>query len=78
MYMARTTQVTLERAPTHERRRWENPDNGHRGYVEPTRTYQRASGRYCREFQQTVVIGGREESAYGTACRQPDGQWEVQ
>lgn len=35
------------------------------------------AGRYCREFQQTVMIGGRSESAYGTACLQPDGAWEV-
>jgi surface antigen len=34
-------------------------------------------GAYCREFQQTVSIGGREERAYGTACRQPDGSWKV-
>jgi len=34
-------------------------------------------GRYCREFLQEVVIGGRKEQAYGTACRQPDGSWEV-
>lgn len=29
----------------------------------------------CREFQQTVTIGGRAEPAYGTACRQVDGSW---
>ncbi len=34
-------------------------------------------GNYCREFRQTVTIGGRSEKAYGTACRQPDGAWEV-
>ncbi len=35
------------------------------------------SGRYCREFQQSVVIGGQSEQAYGIACQQPDGSWEV-
>jgi len=24
------------------------------------------------------VIGGKNEKAYGTACRQPDGSWKVQ
>jgi surface antigen len=24
-----------------------------------------------------VTIGGKAESAYGTACRQPDGTWKV-
>jgi triosephosphate isomerase len=39
--------------------------------------YEPIAGRYCREFQQTVTIGGRTEQAYGTACMQPDGAWEV-
>jgi surface antigen len=25
-----------------------------------------------------VVIGGQQEDAYGVACRQPDGSWEIQ
>jgi surface antigen len=55
---------------------WTNPQTGHRGSVTTTRKY-RTSGRQCREFQQTVVIGGREEQAYGNACRQPDGSWKI-
>ena len=31
----------------------------------------------CREFQQTITVGGRTETAYGTACRQPDGDWKI-
>lgn len=31
----------------------------------------------CREFQQKILIDGKEQSAYGTACRQPDGSWRV-
>ncbi|MCZ6875908.1 MAG: hypothetical protein O7G88_20660 [bacterium] len=41
------------------------------------RTYQIDSGQYCREYQQTVVIGGQEDRAFGTACRQPDGSWQI-
>jgi hypothetical protein len=29
-----------------------------------------------REYQTTVVVGGREVDAYGTACLQPDGSWK--
>lgn len=57
---------------------WRNPDTGNYGSVTPTRTYQTAAGRYCREFQQEVVIGGKREQAFGTACRQPDGSWQIQ
>lgn len=29
-----------------------------------------------REYQTTVVVGGRNVPAYGTACLQPDGSWK--
>jgi hypothetical protein len=31
----------------------------------------------CREFQQTVTIGGRPQQAVGTICQQADGTWKV-
>lgn len=77
VYAARTTQASLEHTQTGTTSTWVNPDSGHSGTVTPTETYQRDDGRYCREFQQTVTIGGQTESAYGTACRQPDGSWEI-
>jgi len=75
--MARTTQDTLENNETGETSRWDNPDAEEKGAVTPTETYQRDDGRYCREFQQTVVIGGETKQAHGTACRQPDGSWKI-
>jgi len=66
-------------APMGSRVTWSNPENGHAGSVTPVREgTDRATGAYCREFQQTVTIGGREQQAYGTACRQPDGSWQIQ
>jgi len=56
---------------------WRNPDNGHHGSFTPVRTFQRNDGRYCREFQQKIVVGGKVQEGYGTACRQPDGNWEI-
>ena len=35
------------------------------------------TGNYCREFQNEVIINGRAEQAYGTACRQSDGTWRI-
>lgn len=57
---------------------WNNPDSGHSGSVTPTKTYQLASGQYCREYRQTITIGGEPQTSYGTACRQPDGTWQIQ
>ena len=54
---------------------WES--NGASGSVQATRVGVSESGRQCREFQQTVTVGGRTEQAYGTACLQPDGSWEI-
>ena len=56
---------------------WNNPDSGHSGSVTPVRDGTSSDGLYCREFQQTVTIGGKTQSAYGTACRQPDGTWRI-
>jgi surface antigen len=67
----------LETVPSGATTEWHNPDSGHYGTVMPTRTYQMASGTYCREYQQTVTIGGELHRSYGTACRQPDGQWKI-
>lgn len=56
---------------------WRNPDSGNSGTVTPTREGTAANGDYCREFQQSVTVGGKSEQAFGTACRQPDGSWKV-
>ncbi len=65
-------------APLGETISWNNPESGNYGTITPTREgTHKPTGRYCREYQQTIVVGGQEESAYGTACRQPDGSWEI-
>jgi hypothetical protein len=46
--------------------------------IAPTRGDDTDGGRYCREYTATAVIAGREQQIYGTACRQPDGAWELQ
>ncbi|MBL28087.1 MAG: hypothetical protein CMM50_11135 [Rhodospirillaceae bacterium] len=76
-YASRAYSQSLETAPSGQTTVWHNPDSGHSGTYTPTRTYQTAEGQYCREFQQTVEIGGEKQSAYGTACRQPDGTWKI-
>jgi surface antigen len=68
---------TLEHVPDGETIVWQNPNVGGAYQVTPAETYQRADGRYCREYVTEVIIGGRREQAYGTACRQPDGSWQV-
>ncbi len=64
-------------APVGQAIAWNNPDSGHVGTVTPIREGQDQAGNYCREFQSTVTIDGRQERAYGTACRQPGGDWRT-
>jgi hypothetical protein len=54
---------------------WES--GGATGTVQTIRSGTSTSGLQCREFQQTVTVGGRKEEAYGTACLQPDGSWQI-
>ncbi len=68
---------SLEYSQTNETTHWSNPDTGNAYSMTPTRTWQSDNGRYCREYTSDVVIGGRRERSYGTACRQPDGSWKV-
>ncbi len=76
-FEAQAAHRAFETVPSGTAVPWTNPDSGHSGTVTPTRTYQAASGAYCREYQQTALINGKEERAYGKACRQPDGSWKV-
>ena len=71
-----TAQRALETAPSGKAVAWTNPDSGHSGTVTPVRTFE-SNGAFCREYQQTVTIGGRPEESFGTACRQPDGSWRI-
>lgn len=64
-------------APVGETINWNNPQSGNHGSYTPVRDGYSTSGRYCREYQQTVTVGGKTQSGYGTACRQPDGSWEI-
>jgi surface antigen len=75
--LAQSMQRSLESAPSGQAVAWQNPDSGHYGTVTPTQTYRAPNGEPCREFQQTITVGGRTEEGYGTACRQPDGTWKI-
>jgi surface antigen len=74
--MYRTSQNAFENVPTGQSTTWRNPDSGNYGTCTPTRTYN-DDGMNCREFTQTIVVGGRMQEGYGTACRMPDGSWQI-
>ena len=68
--------MALEWLPVGRLKVWRNPENGHWGTVTAMRTYQNAKGLWCREYRQTVTIGGDENQDIGVACRNADGVWQ--
>ena len=68
-------QIAATTAEVGERIYWDT-DDAH-GYVETTRQGTSSRGLQCREYQQSITVGGETEEAYGSACLQPDGSWKV-
>lgn len=65
-------------APLNQSINWNNPESGHSGSVTPVREGRNsASGNLCRQYKQTIVVDGRAETAYGTACQERDGTWTL-
>lgn len=74
---ARDVNIMAQSAPIGQQINWSNPNSNRYGSTKATRDGYSESGKYCREFYQTISIGNRTEEAYGTACRQPDGSWQL-
>ena len=72
-----TTHQSLEYSKSGTTTSWNNPDTGNSGNMTPLKTYEVANNQYCREYQTDVTVGGKTQSAYGTACRRADGTWEI-
>jgi surface antigen len=70
-------QRAFENAPSGQSSSWQNPDSGNSGSVTPKAAYKSDNGQYCREFTQSIVVAGKRQQGYGTACRQEDGTWQV-
>ena len=77
MLMERNAQSSLEYTKVGTSTAWKNPDSGNSGTFTPTRTYTATKGDTCREYESTIYVDGREETATGTACRQADGTWKI-
>lgn len=72
-----TSQRALETAQPGQTLPWRNEQSGNYGYITPSNYYQTPAGQYCREYNQTIVVGGQKQQGYGKACRQPDGSWKI-
>ncbi len=56
----------------------DRPGGGSAAGLMPPRYPSAAAGQHCREYWQDVMIDGRPQASYGTACRNADGSWQIQ
>ncbi|HSW70150.1 MAG TPA: RT0821/Lpp0805 family surface protein [Gammaproteobacteria bacterium] len=56
---------------------WQNQKTGTDYSVTPTKNVTVDGNQYCREYRSVANIAGKKQQVYGTACRQPDGSWQV-
>ena len=69
-------QSTIIETPIDETVTWTNLDTGVTYRVTPTRTYY-SGGYFCRQYTTRVYMKRYWQTAYGRACRMPDGSWRV-
>ena len=75
---ARQAEQRAYTAPIGQQISWNNPESGNYGTVTPVRQGTMQNGNECREYEQTIYVGGRAETGVGVACKMADGRWEVQ
>lgn len=75
-YYNQASQRAFESGPAGQSFPWSNPQSGNSGSVTPYNYYETAEG-YCREYSQTISVGGQIQKGYGRACRQQDGTWQI-
>ncbi len=63
--------------PVGETVTWYTAETGNSGTITPTREGTSNKGEYCREYQQTIMIDGKTERAFGIACQEPNGDWRI-
>ena len=72
---AATLQQSLEQRRNGETASWRNAATGATGSITPQRTLFTSDGGYCREYDETIVIGERSGQSRNTACRDGQGNW---
>ncbi|MBP1181852.1 surface antigen [Methylobacterium sp. PvR107] len=57
--------------------KWDNPETGLHGTVNPTGLPYVAEDLICRNFLASVVAPGRSRFVRGTGCKPSGGQWTL-
>ena len=65
----------LDRGPSGAPVAWRNPDSGRYGSIVPGPASEQ-NGMSCRQYTHTIYLEGKPQTARGSACRGPDGNWQ--
>lgn len=57
---------------------WVNPDNGNQYQVTPQPAYQGPGNQSCRKAEVVAQRRGESKRDYVTACRDGNGNWNIQ
>lgn len=57
--------------------KWDNPDSGMHGSVNPTGLPYVADDRICRNFLASVIGGDKSRFVRGTGCKPSGGDWTL-
>lgn len=66
---------TIQSVPAGVITTWVN--HGGSNYVKPTTNYFQSGNQQCRKYQAKILVKGNYETGEGTACRRPDGYWDI-
>lgn len=58
--------------------KWDNPDSGMHGSVNPTGLPYVADDRICRNFLASVIGSEKSRFVRGTGCKPSGGEWTLQ
>jgi surface antigen len=68
-----------ERGVSGQSNSWHNPDTGNQYRVTPQPAYSNpVTNRPCRQAKIKAVIDGKTQTTYTTACRDNNGNWQLQ
>ena len=70
---ASTLQRSLEQGRSGETLSWRNAASGATNSITPQRSILTSDGSYCRDYDETIVVGGRSGQWRNTACRDEPG-----
>lgn len=67
----------LEHAPDGRMVVWNDGDSSTRYQVTPDKPFKDNRGRDCRSYLTESVINGSNRKTHNTACREPNGAWQM-